>query len=337
MKKFSIITILVAVILTSCNGGMKGYIITGVAKDIADGEIVSLQKYDGQFQLLYSAVIKNSKFKFKGVQDSAVNRYLSYTVNGNRVDTDFFLENGNIAVALDGEQSSITGTPANNAYQQFKDQANSISFANEDDIAALIKEEVDKNITNAMGIHLLSMYYYLYTDYSELTSLLSKVPDNFKNNEPIVQLANSLEIFRVTAVNRKFIDFEMETPNGKPVKLSDYAGRGKVVLVDFWASWCGPCRLEMPNLIELYDKYKNKGFEIVGVSLDRSSEPWKKSIEQLNITWPQMSDLKYWDNEGAKLYGIRSIPHTVLIGKNGIIIARELRGEGLRKKLIELL
>ena len=106
---------------------------------------------------------------------------------------------------------------------------------------------------------------------------------------------------------------------------------------DFWASWCGPCRREMPNLVEAYAKYKNKGFEIVGVSLDQSGEAWKEAIEKLNITWPQMSDLKYWNCEGAQLYAVSSIPHTVLIDGEGTIIARGLHGEELQEKLAEVI
>ena len=109
------------------------------------------------------------------------------------------------------------------------------------------------------------------------------------------------------------------------------------VLLDFWASWCGPCRREMPNLVEAYAKYKNKNFEIVGVSLDQSADSWKEAIKKLNITWPQMSDLKYWNCEGAQLYAVSSIPHTVLIDGEGTIIARGLHGEGLQEKLAEVL
>lgn len=142
---------------------------------------------------------------------------------------------------------------------------------------------------------------------------------------------------KITAVGQKFTDFTMQTPDGKEIKLSDYVGKGKVVLVDFWASWCGPCRREMPNLVEIYKKYKSQGFEIVGVSLDRDAEAWKKGIEQLHITWPQMSDLKYWDCEGARLYAVSSIPHTVLIDGEGTILARGLHGEELQEKIAESL
>jgi peroxiredoxin len=150
-------------------------------------------------------------------------------------------------------------------------------------------------------------------------------------------LSELAEKMKVTAVGQVFTDFEMETPDGKSAKLSDYAGKGKVVLVDFWASWCGPCRSEMPRLIATYEKYKSKGFEIVGVSLDADRESWKNGIEQLGITWPQISDLKYWNSEGGKLYGVRSIPHTVLIDKDGTIVARGLQGVELQQSLDQLL
>ena len=140
-----------------------------------------------------------------------------------------------------------------------------------------------------------------------------------------------------TAVGTQFVDFEMQTPEGKSVKLSDYVGKGKVVLVDFWASWCGPCRREMPNLVETYAKYKGKNFEIVGVSLDQDGAAWKEAIKKLDMTWPQMSDLKFWQSEGAQLYAVNSIPHTVLIDGDGTIIARGLHGEGLQAKLAEVI
>ena len=130
-------------------------------------------------------------------------------------------------------------------------------------------------------------------------------------------------------------DFEMFDANGKTVRLSDFKGR--VVYLDVWASWCGPCRGEMPAVKAAYEAFKEKGFGIVGVSLDNDAEAWKKAITDLGITWPQMSDVKGWDCAGAALYGVRAIPATVLVGQDGIIIARDLRGEAIAEKLTELL
>ena len=129
-------------------------------------------------------------------------------------------------------------------------------------------------------------------------------------------------------------DFEQATPEGATMKLSDL--RGKVVLVDFWASWCGPCRKENPHVVKLYDKYKAKGFDVMGVSLDKTSDRWIKAIEKDDLRWNHVSDLKGWSNEVAKQYSVRSIPHTLLLDKDGKILARNLRAKELELKLIEL-
>ncbi len=130
-------------------------------------------------------------------------------------------------------------------------------------------------------------------------------------------------------------DFTLNTMEDKPLKMSSL--RGKILLIDFWASWCGPCRRENPAVVALYDKYKNKGFEILGVSLDQAKDRWQQAVQTDGLKWQHVSDLKGWQNEVAALYGVRSIPQTVLLDKNGRIIARNLRGEELAKKLEELM
>lgn len=129
-------------------------------------------------------------------------------------------------------------------------------------------------------------------------------------------------------------DFAQQTPDGKTLKLSDL--RGKVVLVDFWASWCGPCRRENPNVKKVYEKYKDKGFEILGVSLDRTKASWEKAIEQDGLPWHHVSDLKGWKNEVAAMYSVSSIPHTILLDQEGKIIVSKLRGAQLEQVLGEI-
>ncbi|MCB0661818.1 MAG: TlpA family protein disulfide reductase [Saprospiraceae bacterium] len=129
-------------------------------------------------------------------------------------------------------------------------------------------------------------------------------------------------------------DFTSDQPDGTPLSLSDF--KGKVTLVDFWASWCGPCRRENPNVVKMYKEYHDKGFEILGVSLDRSKDKWLQAIEQDGLVWKHVSDLKGWQNEVAQLYGVRSIPHTVLLDAEGNIIARGLRGPQLEQELAKI-
>ncbi len=141
---------------------------------------------------------------------------------------------------------------------------------------------------------------------------------------------------KAVAVGQPFTDFSLPSPEGEMVNLGDIVKANKVVLIDFWASWCGPCRREMPTIVRAYELYKGKGLEIVGVSQDYTAEAWANGIKNLGITWPQMSALKGWDNEGVKLYAIASIPSTVII-KDGVIVAKNLYGDELINKLDEIL
>lgn len=366
MKKLTFLVIATATLgMIACSGGKQnGYIITGTVEGANDGDSVFLQeRVNHKFVQLDTAVITNGTFTFKGAQDSTVSRYIFCKTQAAPLQMDFFLENGKINITLTKDNDSATGTPSNDAYQElrtpmsemrtraiaiYKEMSDTTltdeqrvakqqeSMKLQEEYRALIRESVKKNIGNPVGVYFFKQTYY-DNSTAENEELLSLISEQYQNDEVIVGIKKQIEKEKKTAIGNKFTDFEMQTPEGKTVKLSDYVGKGKVVLIDFWASWCGPCRREMPNLVETYAKYKDKNFEIVGVSLDQDATAWKDAIKKLNMTWPQMSDLKYWQSEGAQLYAVTGIPHTVLIDGEGTIIARGLHGEDLQNKVAEAL
>lgn len=365
MRKITYLMILaVTFVVIACTGNKTGYTITGTVEGAADGDTVFLQEATNVSLIkLDTAIIANGTFVFKGIQDSTVNRYITYQSNEKRLLIDFFLENGKIDIKLAKEQKSVTGTSNNDAYQEIRSKLDEIgnkintlyeamgdsSLSDlqkeekqkegkqlEKEYEKILKEGTQKNITNAVGVHLFKQTFYS-NSLEENEALISQIPAKFQTDESIMKIKEMVEKQKKTTVGTKFIDFEMSDPDGNLVKLSDYAGKGKIVLVDFWASWCGPCIREMPNLVDAYAVYKGDKFEIVGVSLDQDENAWKEAIKNLKMTWPQMSDLKLWQNIGAQTYAVSSIPHIVLIDGEGTIIARGLRGAELLEKLAEVM
>ena len=188
--------------------------------------------------------------------------------------------------------------------------------------------------SHASVLALRGTFYML--DAPGLEAALSALDPSLARMEEYQYMESKLEKMKAVAVGQPYTDFGLMTPEGTELKISD-VHQGNVLLVDFWASWCGPCRRANPELVEIYKAYYDQGFEILGVSLDRDSASWVKAIADDELTWAHISDLRYWDSEGAELYGVSAIPHAVLIDREGIIAAKNLSGDALREKIESLL
>lgn len=300
--------------------------ITGTVKGLSSGKIY-LQRFDNKaFLTLDSAEIKGGSFKFNKTLQLPELYGLTLNKKGNPLYV--FLEEGKVNVALDTasyyKNSVVTGSVSNDQFTSYKKQRN-----------VRISELIQQNPASIVSA------YVLYRDFSyrltpqEIQQNIQLLDPKLQETQYVAVLKDLIKVLSAVSIGNKAPDFEGTTPEGKNIKLSDHFG--KYLLLDFWASWCGPCRQENPNLVKSYEKYHDKGFDIFAVSLDKNKEAWLKGIKDDNLSWTHVSDLAFWQSAAAKLYGVRAIPANVLIDPNGVIVGRNLRGEALNKKLEELL
>lgn len=211
-------------------------------------------------------------------------------------------------------------------------QYQELTVNKQEEVADLIKK-------NPVSLGAINLLQNNTIDKDKFTDTYILVADKLKEKWPDYYHAKNfidmVEKMKATAIGEPAPEIALPNPEGEIVKLSSM--KGKYVLVDFWAKWCGPCRAENPNVVRVYNKYKDKGFTVFGVSLDRNKSDWVNAIKEDGLTWTHVSDLKYWQSEAARTYNINSIPFSVLLDPNGIIIAKNLRGPALEKKLHEIL
>jgi len=356
--------ILAGSILASCSTGKDEYKITGSVSG-SDTGMIYLQKYDLEKWIdIDSARLDKGNFTFTGKTDLPEMWHLS--MNGNQVFLPFFAERSRITVQLfpdSIEKSTIQGSASHDIYRQYvgltevidlkmeeiykeykkaRDAGDTLEMQRADSLSDVLdndKKKVLLNFVKANPSTVVSPYLVMRNSWQfELPDLedVVSVIDTGINASIYMQVLNKrIDILKSVAVGQTAPDFEMSDTTGNPVKLSSL--KGKYLLVDFWASWCSPCRAENPNVVKAFLDYRNKGFDVLGCSFDQNRDKWIKAIKDDKLTWTHVSDLKGWGNAAGKLYGINSIPASVLLDKDQVIIARNLRGEDLMKKLEEVL
>lgn len=345
-----------------------GFEIKGKINGLSDTVLISLLSgNDGH--VLTTAKPKNGEFTLRGQLPEP--EVMQIMFSGSQQGADLFI--GNEKVQINGDASGlqnlvISGSAVNTDYQEFKNQFNPLFLQ-----TRMLVEQINKQPSGSSRDSMVNQYNVLrpqllqvalnyikskqssvvsslalfvsmplITDDTELEAVYAGLKSEAKKGvfareveKGIAMRKQQAEYAKIGQVGSQALEFTQKDVNGKPVALSSF--RGKYVLVDFWASWCRPCRAENPNVVNAYNQFKGKNFTVLGVSLDQQKPAWVEAIKADNLTWTHVSDLQYWNNAVAQLYHIQSIPANFLIDPTGKIVARDIRGEELQHTLEKVL
>ncbi|MEO0570477.1 MAG: TlpA disulfide reductase family protein [Bacteroidota bacterium] len=370
MMKKIVVLICAAGLLFACSSSPEGYVLTGELRgDVENGTKIFLKTTDSlrrSMVELDTTVVENGQFHFSGTANIPQLNYIF--IDGVRGSAPVILENGKINFKAQKDSLSfvaLKGTIQNDLFMDYLEESRTLSSMsrsmNDDfrkandagDTAAVqaLREEylelqergnaferdfVEEHPNALISALILEKIVSAKTlSIDEANSLYEGLTPEIKQSRPGKRLSTLLKAAVATSIGAQAPEFSGPAPDGNQIALSDV--KGKITLIDFWAAWCKPCRMENPNIVSVYNKYKDKGLHVVGVSLDRKKEDWLGAIESDGLEWNHISNLQYFQGPIAQLYNVNAIPAAFLLDENGVIIAKNLRGAALEQKVAELL
>ena len=372
MKKIIVFLVFAATLIACSNVGKNEFIVNGSIEGVPDGKVVVLERYDDSLGAIAvdTAKVKGGKFTFKGkVLEPEMHSLRVETVPNNSY---VIIENGEIDLEIVKDstfKNKISGTYNNDQLYEFnqkgiasekkkkefgkKFQAKFLVAQNQKDTATMKKiqtdyEKLEKGIKDETEEYLKShpkalisalliksLFGEFEPNIAKIETLYKGLDKSIKDSKVGKSILKNLNEFKTVKVGRRAPDFSAPNPEGKTVSLKE--SLGKITIVDFWASWCEPCRKENPNMVKLYNEFHDKGLNIVSISLDDDATKWKEAIATDKLSWTQVSNLKKWKDPIAIQYGIKEIPSTYIVNQYGVVVAKNLTGEALKAKIAELL
>jgi peroxiredoxin len=363
MKCVALLFLLLPLLLNAQTNSDNGFTISGNIKGLPDNSVVYLAG-NNENDTIVKTIAKEGRFVLQGKVNNTDGRILIFTPSDARL----FLFTGNEHVNISGSRADlsdvvVSGSSSQTDYEEFinhikplcdfvnyyRGEMQSAQTQGAHDSATIMlntayniyQTSIDRFIVrkkNSPVAALLLAYSYDMDPNKDVVLLekrFNSLDASALGNRYAEGIKRVIENGKIGAVGTKALEFTQQDTAGKNISLSQF--RGKYVLLDFWASWCRPCRMENPNVVSAYNEYRNKNFTILSVSLDQDKDNWLNAIKTDHLNWTHVSDLQFWGNEAAKLYHVESIPQNFLIDPNGIIIAKNLRGEELKARLHELL